>query len=182
MSEAHALNYVTEDEYRTFELAASERHEYVDGIVRAMTGAAIRHNIVTGNVYIALRGAAKGTGCTVTIESARLRINDKRHYYPDVMATCETLDHTHEISNPCLIVEVLSPTTTHIDRGEKRFAYLSMPSLRHHLIIDLEANIIEHTSRPDADSAWTIEICEPGHTLRLTCPADLQVTVDELLA
>lgn len=182
MSQAPALNYVTEDEYRSFELASEERHEYVNGVVRAMTGAAIRHNTVAGNMYIALREAARETGCTVTMEGARLRINDKRHYYPDVMATCEILEHTHEINTPCLIAEVLSPTTTHIDRGEKRFAYLAMPSLRHHLIIDLEANLIEHTSRPDADSPWTFQICELDHRIHLTCPAELQVTVDELLA
>jgi Uma2 family endonuclease len=182
MSEAHGLSYLTEDEFRTFELASDERHEYVDGVVRAMTGAAIRHNVVALNMAIALRTAAKGTGCIVTMEGARLRINDKRHYYPDVMATCETLEHTHEINTPCLIAEVLSPSTTHIDRGEKRFAYLSMPSLRHHLIIDLEANLIEHTSRPDADSAWTIQICEPGHTIELHCPAPTTITVDEILA
>jgi Uma2 family endonuclease len=182
MSEAYALNYLSEDEYRAFELASDERHEYVDGEVRAMTGAAIRHNTVAGNIYIALRAAAQGTGCTITMEGARLRINDKRHYYPDVMATCETLEHTHEINTPCLIAEVLSPTTTNIDRGEKRFAYLSMPSLRHHLIIDLEANLVEHTSRPDADSAWTIQICVPGHTIHLNCPTPTSITVDEILA
>ena len=89
MSEAHALNYLTEDEFRAFELASDERHEYVDGVIRAMTGAAIRHNTVALNIAFALREASKGTGCTVTMQGARLRINDKRHYYPDVMATDE---------------------------------------------------------------------------------------------
>jgi Uma2 family endonuclease len=181
MSEAHALEYLTEEEYRIFELASEERHEYVDGIVRAMTGAALRHNFVAGNLFAALNLATKGTNCRATIEGARLRINDKRHYYPDVMGTCETLTHTHEISEPCLIAEILSPSTTHIDRGEKRFAYLSMPSLRHHLIIDLEANIIEHTSRPDSQSPWTLQICESGDSIDLHCPAVLSITVDALL-
>jgi Uma2 family endonuclease len=182
MSEVPASDYVTEAEFRTFELASDERHEYVDGTIRLPARESIRHNVLCGNLAIALRTAAKGTGCTVTTEGARLRINEKRHYYPDVMATCETLEHTHEINTPCLIAEVLSPSTTHIGRGEKRFAYLSMPSLRHHLIIDLEANLIEHTSRPVADSAWTIQICEPGHTIELHCPAPTTITVDEILA
>ena len=182
MSEAHALEYLTEEEYRIFELASEERHEYVDGIVRAMTGAALRHNFVALNLATALNLAANGTGCRATMEGARLRITDKRHYYPDVMVTCETLTHTHEISEPCLIAEILSPSTTHVDRGEKRFAYLSMPSLRHHLIIDLETNIIEHTSRPDSQSPWTLQICEAGDNIDLHCPAVFSIAVNDLLA
>ena len=182
MSEAHALEYLTEEEYRIFELASEERHEYVDGVVRVMTGAALRHNFVALNFATALNLAAKGTGCRATMEGARLRINDKRHYYPDVMVTCETLTHTHEISEPCLIAEILSPSTTHVDRGEKRFAYLSMPSLRHHLIIDLETNIIEHTSRPDSQSPWTLQICEAGDNIDLHCPAVFSIAVNDLLA
>jgi Uma2 family endonuclease len=182
MSEAHALSYVSEEDYRAFELASDERHEYIDGVVRAMTGAALQHNFVALNLATALSLAAKGTGCRATMEGARLRINDKRHYYPDVMATCETLTHTHEINEPCLVAEILSPSTTNIDRGEKRFAYLGIPSLRHHLIIDLEASIVEHSSRPNSDTPWTLQICEPGHTLHLTCPTNLSITVDEILA
>ncbi len=181
MSDAQALNHVSEDEYRAFELANEERHEYVDGVIRAMTGAAIRHNSVGLNLATALNLSAKGTGCTVTIEGVRLRINEKRHYYPDVMVTCETLTHTHEINEPCLIAEILSPTTTHIDRGEKRFAYLAMPSLRHHLIIDLESNIIEHTSRASADQPWTLQICQPGDTIHLACPTTTQIAVTQIL-
>ncbi len=147
-----------------------------------MTGAALRHNFVALNLASALNAAAKGTGCRTTMEGARLRINEKRHYYPDVMATCETLAHTHEINEPCLIAEIPSPSTTYIDRGEKRFACLSMPSPRHHLIIDLETNIIEHTSRPNSDTPWMLQICEPGHTIDLTCPATIRIPVDEILA
>ena len=181
MSDAQALNYVSEDEYRAFELASDQRHEYIDGVIRAMTGAALRHNFVALNLASALSLAAKGTGCRATMEGARLRINDKRHYYPDVMATCETFTHTHEINEPCLIAEILSPSTANIDRGEKRLAYLAMPSLRHHLLIDLEANIIEHTFRSATETLWTLQICEPGDTLLLTCPVDTEITVNEIL-
>jgi Uma2 family endonuclease len=98
------------------------------------------------------------------------------------MCTCETITNTHEIGEPCLVAEVLSPSTTHLDRGEKRFTYLAMKSLRHHLIIDLESNVIEHTSRPDSESPWTLQIGRAGDTIRLTCPADVRITVDEILA
>ena len=128
---------MTEDEFVAFELESIDRHEFIDGITRAMTGASIRHNDVALNLAIALRAAAKGTGCKVNIEGVRLKVNSKRHYYPDVVVTCEDPSDTHAHSAPCLIAEVLSPTTTSIDRGEKRLAYMAMPSLRHFLLIDL---------------------------------------------
>ena len=66
MSEA-ALDYMTEEEFVAFELASSDRHEFIDGITRAMAGASIRHNDVALNLAFALRAAAKGTGCKVNI-------------------------------------------------------------------------------------------------------------------
>jgi Putative restriction endonuclease len=87
-----ALAYVSEDEYVAFELAADTKHEFVDGVVRAMTGASIRHNRVALNLAVALRGAAGDGPCEVSIEGVRLRINAKRHYYPDVMVCCDEPD------------------------------------------------------------------------------------------
>ena len=130
-----AVATMSEDEFVAFELASPQRHEFVDGVIRAMTGASIRHNDVAGNLFVALRAAAKGTRCKVNIEGVRLKVNSRRHYYPDVMVNCEDPSDSHTQSAPCLIAEVLSPTTTSIDRGEKRISYMAMPSLRHLLQI-----------------------------------------------
>lgn len=181
MSEAVA-SLMTEDEFVAFELASAERHELVDGVVRAMTGASIRHNDVALNLAMLLRRAATGTGCRVNIEGVRLRVNSRRHYYPDVMVTCEPADDPYAQSAPCLIAEVLSPTTASIDRGEKRLAYLAMPSLRHLLLIDLEAEAVEHVWRRDAGDAWFFELGGAGGVLHLTCPVEVAIEVDAVLA
>ncbi len=117
MSDAQAVPLLTEDGYAAFELASTERHEYVDGKVRAMTGASIQHNTVAGNLSMLLRGMAKQTGCRVTIEGVRLKVNSKRHYYPDVMATCE--ERRHPSSCPSLPDRRDRITNdASIDRGE----------------------------------------------------------------
>ena len=108
MSDA-AISVMSEDEFVAFELADPERHEYVDGVTRAMTGASIRHNDVALNLAVALRAAAKGTGCKVNIEGVRLKVNSRRHYYPDVLVTCEEAGDTHAHSSACLIAVDLTP-------------------------------------------------------------------------
>ena len=181
MSEA-SLSYLSEDEFTAYELASPERHEFVDGVTRAMTGASIRHNDVAGNLFVVLRAATKGTGCKVNIEGVRLRVNNRRHYYPDVMVTCEETSDTHSYSAPCLIAEVLSPTTTAVDRGEKRIAYMSMASLRHLLLIDLEAGNIDHVWLTGEAEPWFFELGTPGTQLHITCPTTTTISVDDIFA
>lgn len=76
---------------------------------------------------------------------------------------------------------MLSPTTTAIDRGEKRLVYLAMPSLRHLLLVDVEAGNVEHLWRAGADDPWFFELGVAGATLHLSCPA-MDLSVDEVLA
>lgn len=182
MSDARSVMLATEDEYLTAEFSVEHRHEYVDGVVRAMTGASIRHNAIAGNLFTALRSLAKGSNCRVTIEGVRLRVNARRHYYPDVMVSCEEPGDAYAMTAPCLIAEVLSPTTSAVDRGEKRIAYMAMPSLRHLLLIDIEGQLIDHTWRTGADDPWRLELGTPGGTLHLQCPAVAEIFVDEIFA
>jgi Uma2 family endonuclease len=173
---------LTENDYVEFELSSSDRHEYVDGTTRAMSGASIRHNDVALNLAVALRAAARGSDCKVNIEGVRLRVNSRRHYYPDVMVTCEAAGDTHMHTAPCLVAEVLSPTTESIDRGEKRLAYMAMPSLRHLLLIDLVNETIEHVWRVNEGDPWFFEIGSPGTQLHLSCPSTTTLDVNHVFA
>jgi Uma2 family endonuclease len=177
-----ALDFLTEEEFIAFEMASSDRYEFIDGITRAMEGESIRHNEVSGNLAVALWAVAKSNGCKVNMIGVRLKINSRRHYYPDVMVTCEDPSDTHAHSAPCLIAEVLSPSTTLIDRGEKRIAYMAMPSLRHLLLIDLEANSIEHTWRHNVDDPWFFELGTADTELHITCPSVVTLGVNDIFA
>ncbi|MBA2617877.1 MAG: Uma2 family endonuclease, partial [Rubrobacter sp.] len=109
------------------EKTATVRHEYVAGEVYAMTGASRRHNRIAGNVYRRLADAAAGGPCRVYMETVKLRIEDV-FYYPDVMVACgpEPDDPYYE-DDPCLVVEVVSPSTETTDRREKLAAYKRIP-------------------------------------------------------
>jgi Uma2 family endonuclease len=164
---------MTEDEYVAFELSVNERHEYVDGVVRAMSGAKRRHNEIIGNLYFALRTAntLAVDPCRIFVEGIRLRVSAKRHYYPDVMVSCEEPDdNEYTESAPCFVVEVLSPSTASIDRGEKRIAYFQIPTMRQYVIIDHENEIIESHHRAEATDPWTITVLRPGDVLEVVCP------------
>jgi Uma2 family endonuclease len=171
---------LSEAEYVDIELTALDRHEYVDGVVRAMSGTSKRHNEIALNIATSLRAAARANGCQVYMEGVRLRATAKRHYYPDVMVTCSPDDDSHVESSPCLIVEVLSPTTQAIDRGEKRIAYFAMPTLRRYLMVDQEVGLVEHFERTDSNGPWTVQIAVSGDTIVLGCPPDAELRVDDL--
>jgi Uma2 family endonuclease len=190
---------MTEDEYVAFELSVNERHEYVDGVVRAMhvnehfedaggtiramSGPTRRHNEVAINLCFGLRMAKSVSlsPCRISQEGVRLRVSAKRHYYPDLMVSCEEPDdNAYTESAPCFVAEILSPSTASIDRGEKRIAYFQIPSMRQYVIIDHENEIIESHHRAEPTDPWTISVLRPGDVLDVVCPKTT-ISVDEIL-
>ena len=156
-----------ESEYLTLEASSPVRHEYVAGEIFAMTGASIRHNIIAGNLYTALRTHLRGTPCRALMEGVKLYLKKERSYfYPDVMVTCESrlleLDAQMQIvDSPTLIIEVLSPTTEGIDRREKLRAYRTLPSLKEYALVSPDECELE-LYRRRGDIAWDIITFEPG--------------------
>jgi Uma2 family endonuclease len=145
---------LTVDEYLKLEESATVRHEYVGGEIFAMVGATKRHNRIVGNMYSRLWGAARGGDCRVYSESVKLRVADDVIYYPDLMVACgpEGNDPLVE-DDPCLVVEVASPSTETTDRREKLAAYKRMPGLRAYLIVAQDRSWVEHHLRGE-DNIW----------------------------
>jgi Uma2 family endonuclease len=140
MSSAERPTFVCVEEYLATEELAETKHEYIDGWVRAMTGATVRHNQVTINcLYFFLR-ALDGKRCQPFHSDMKLRICDQqntRFYYPDLQVICESNAPSDQFQDtPILIVEVLSPSTRQYDLDEKLNAYLSIPSLQWYVILE----------------------------------------------
>jgi Uma2 family endonuclease len=118
----------------------------------------------------------------VFINDMKLHLADKNcFYYPDVMVTCDPQDtHAFYTQHPCLLVEVLSPSTETIDRREKLMAYRSLAALQHYLLVSTEERRVEWHSR-DAAGRWLIATLEGSDTLTLDCQ-DLQAsfTLDDI--
>ena len=166
------LQPLSEEAYLSHELHSALKHEYVDGQVYALAGAADRHNRVSGNLFFRLRGAAGVSPCRVYMNDMKVRIQgdlSSRFYYPDVMVTCDLSDtEDYFKTSPCLIAEVLSPRTQGTDRREKLFAYQSIPSLNYYLIVEPDERFVE-LYRRDEQGWWYHEFREDG-VLKLGCP------------
>ena len=127
--------------YLAWEELQPERHEYVDGELYAMTGARVKHNLISGNAYIWLRQTLRGSPCSVFSDGLKLQVSPKGDYlYPDLMVTCDPRDAQPDedrfISHPWLVAEVLSDSTAAYDRSRKFELYRSIDTLTHYLLIE----------------------------------------------
>ncbi len=162
---------LTVEEYLELEEGATVRHEYLGGSIYAMVGATKRHNRIAGNIYAALLSASRGGPCRVFIEGVKLRISeDDIFYYPDVMVACgsEEGDPLFE-EEPCLVVEVTSPSTETTDRREKLLSYKKIPSLKSYLIVHQGEPRVERHWRDEEGVWWQADLVGEGR-VSVPCP------------
>ncbi len=145
IAQAH-LQLMTPQEYLEWEEQQPIKYEYINGEVYAMTGGTIPHNDIALNLASALKNHLRGKGCKVQIADAKVGIStDGPFHYPDVMVSCDLRDKKARkiIYHPCLIVEVLSPSTEAFDRGKKFNHYRRIDTLKEYILIDSEKMSIE---------------------------------------
>ncbi|MEK0179413.1 Uma2 family endonuclease [Microcoleus anatoxicus] len=146
--------YSTEEQYLALEETAEYKSEYLDGEIIAMTGGSTNHNRISGNVYIALNFSLPEQEYDVFIGDVRLWIPKVRLYtYPDVMVIFGQPEYrsnrTDTITNPQVIVEVLSKSTKNYDRVDKFTFYKTIPSFREYILIDQTKIKIEQYSKTE---------------------------------
>ena len=130
------------EDYLKYEADGRVRHEYVAGEIFAMTGASVAHNLIAGNIFTAFSNHLRGGACRAFMSDFKIRLKNNMEdifYYPDVMVACgrEGIEKYY-LSNPKLIVEVLSPTTEAIDRREKSLHYRQIPTLEEYVLVAQE--------------------------------------------
>ncbi|HIK30561.1 MAG TPA: Uma2 family endonuclease [Oscillatoriales cyanobacterium M59_W2019_021] len=161
---------MTAEEYLEWEAQQDIRYEYVDGEVFAMTGSTIPHNDIALNLYSILRPHLGSRGCRANVSDVKAQLNSQRqYYYPDVIVSCdpEDLKARKFIQNPTLIAEVLSPSTSAKDRGEKFTNYLKIPTLQEYLLIDSEKISVERYCRGEG-RMWLYYPYIPGDVVTLS--------------
>ena len=172
---------MTVEEYFAFEERSPIRHEYVDGEVYAMSGVTRRHSAIVGNVHARVHAAARSAPCRIHVAEVKLHLG-RIIYYPDVMAACGPGPADERIEDaPCLVVEVLSPSTERTDRHEKLDAYKRIPSLGAYLIISQEERRVDRYWR-DAAGEWRREFIVDHGTVPLPCEplGGMSLTLDEI--
>jgi len=177
----------TYGEYLTLEEHANVRHEFFDGEIFAMAGGTPEHAAVCVNVSAALNVQLRGRGCRVHSSDLRIRVLETGlATYPDVTVVCGRAEFDPEnrvtITNPVVLVEVLSPGTAAYDRGEKLAHYKRITSLREVVLVAHDERLIEVWRREET-GPWTRSEIRSG-SIRLPsidCKLDIaDVYRDEL--
>lgn len=152
----HRYSY---DEYLAYERDSELKHEYDDGEIIAIAGGSRRHNALALRVGAAIDSSRK-PGCTAFQSDQRVRVlATGRATYPDVTLVCgpiegDPADATGAtITNPTLIIEVLSPSTEQVDRGLKWQHYQRIPSLQEYVLVSQSQPRVEWYRRLPS-GAW----------------------------
>lgn len=182
---------ITIAEYIAREEAGEHKHEFVDGFVYAMAGASSAHATITGNLEVVIRPLLRGSGCRAYGSDMKLAMPDVPRsssgtrgtfYYPDYMVTCSKIDREPSADKikrePCLVIEVLSPSTAAIDRTEKLDRYRKIRSLEQYWLVDQESRRIVVFER-DGSSWRETEHTSPNTRLRLPIEG-LEVRLDDV--
>ena len=151
---------ITPEEYLLLERQSETRSEYKNGVISPMTGASLKHNLLVASLIGLLYRVVGKKECIILPSDMRVRVGSTNDYtYPDVVVVCETplLEDSYNdtLLNPCVIFEVLSPTTERYDRGDKFTKYRTIPSLTDYLLVSQEKAQLEHYVR-QPDNKWLL--------------------------
>jgi Uma2 family endonuclease len=143
------------------------RYEYLDGELRMLAGGSTYHSAIIANLTGILTGQLASSSCWVFNTDIRLHLSESRYVHPDVTVSCDERDQELDdmIHYPCLVIEVLSPTTEAKDRGEKIFYYQECPTIQEFLLVDSQSIRIEVYHREE--DGWKLHTYGPESTVKL---------------
>ena len=160
---------ITPEEYFAWEEKQLEKHEYIDGQVYAMRGGSVNHGRIAIRLTTLFSNHLENSSCETGNSDLRVNIAGTKNYiYPDASVTCDDRDKatTQYITYPCLIVEVLSPSTEAYDRGGKFRMYRNNPVLQDYLLVSSTSIEMDLYHKNDAGE-WLIINYKEGDTIEL---------------
>lgn len=168
MAAEHQPKTMTVEEY--FELERNHPeicYEYVDGYVYMMAVGTFNHDTIKSNIQGILWNLLRGKKCHAYSSDMKTQINKKRYFHPDVVVTCDPQDRgTGDfLKSPCIVFEVLSPTTEMNDRTWKMQNYLALRTLEEYILVDSKSIKMEMYRREG--EKWTYDVFGPDDELEL---------------
>ena len=160
---------LTPAEYFTWEEKQLEKHEYIDGQVYPMSGGSVNHSRIAVRLTTLFSNHLENSSCETGNSDLRINIAETSNYtYPDASVTCDDRDKTttQYVTYPCLIVEILSPSTEAYDRGGKFRMYRNNPVLQDYLLVSSTSIEMDLYHKNDA-SEWIIINYKEGDTIEL---------------
>ncbi|MBI4749443.1 MAG: Uma2 family endonuclease [Acidobacteria bacterium] len=180
---SHPKHFYTLEEYFALERVGNSRYEYWDGDIVCMSGGSEAYGRITGNVHAELHAQLKKSACTPFNTEIPIKTPLLPPYrYPDASVACgtpnfEKIFGIDVLTNPVLVVEVLSPYTEAVDRKEKFEAYKAIETVREYLLIAQNAPLITHYVKQEnhewkrfdtADLTATLTLKAIGGTLAVS--------------
>jgi Uma2 family endonuclease len=178
---ATAKKPMSADEFLAWAEGQEGRWELHSGAAVAMAPERLLHSQCKGRVYRSLSEAIErgGSSCEALPDGPGVRIDEETVFEPDALVYCGSRPPPDalEISNPAVIVEVLSPSTAALDHGVKLTGYFSLSSVMHYLIVDVDRRVVIHHKRGQGDVIETRIVAEGF--LRLQ-PPGLDIPIAEI--
>ena len=148
---------MTPKEFLTWERdQPTERHVYFHGEVFAMSGDSPRHSALASRVITQLGVGLAGKTCDVHTSDLRLGLDDAHFVYADAVVVCRPVvlrsGTTDVVTNPVIVVEVLSRSTESYDRGAKKAGYLALASVAHLVLVSQRERRVEVYTREVNDA------------------------------
>jgi Uma2 family endonuclease len=185
--QALKLAPVSFEEYLAMEKQDDTRYEFHDGYIYAMAGGSFNHSIIGANIIGELREKlkAKGSSCYPSNSDLKLYIEaGNRYLYPDVMILCKddvktSPTYKHAVTNPVVVVEVLSESTSDYDRKDKLFFYQQIPSVKEYVLVEQDKAEVSIFSRGEGDF-WKFDLIT-GRENTLPLPSlNIELKLEEL--
>ena len=173
---------MTVDEFLAWAEGQDKRYELFAGRVYAMSPQRVGHGRIKFAVQTELKRAIEEAGlpCQMLPDGITVRVDKHTAHEPDALVYCgpPVDDDVVEIADPVIVVEVLSPSTRHIDTSAKLVGYFQVPSIQHYLIVDPQRRpTIHHKRQSDGSILTTLH---PTGQIRLD-PPGFVVEVDRFL-
>lgn len=172
MSNAHQAP-VTPEVYLRMADESQEKLHYWDGIIFAMAGAKPNHNRIQTNA-IRIIGNQLNDPCEVFGSDQRVKISSTKYWYPDAVVACDATFDEISLTNPKVVIEILSPSTAGRDRLDKVSKYTSLKSIDQVVLINQDYRCVESYTR--TDSGWQMDRIDTG----CVTIADCQIEISDL--
>ncbi|MEH2364565.1 Uma2 family endonuclease [Nostoc sp.] len=148
------------EEYLQLEETSESKNEYRDGEIIPMAGGTTNHNEIAGNFYANFKFTMRGKNYKIYMGDVKLWIQRYRIYtYPDVMVIQGEPIYegtgTTTVTNPIMIVEVLSKSTENHDRTNKFRFYRSIATLKEYIMINQYEYLVEQFNK-NAEGQWVL--------------------------